>query len=265
VLLAALGYFATMKIPVLRGRNFTPADDAKAPKVAIIDERLARQAFHGADPLGKRIDFGEPGKPDWHEIIGIVGNVENDPPPMPQRPMAYFPFAQEDIPFLGIVLRTDGDPATLAAVVRDVVTTIDRDQPVSYSMTMSQLVGDALAVEHTTMFILTFFAAVALILAAMGIYGVMAHSVLERRHEIGIRMALGAQRRHVLAAILRRLYLMTGAGLAIGVGGAWASARSSRASRRTIPSCSGSPSRCSPPSPCSPRGCRCAAPSAPTR
>jgi putative ABC transport system permease protein len=225
-LVADASYFSTMRIPILRGRSFAPGDDSAAAKVMLVDERFARLAFPGRDPLGQRVNLGDAAKPDWREVIGVVGDVANDPPPSPQRPMIYVPFAQEDAPFIGIVARGDDSDATrLAGVVRDVVWSIDRDQPVSYVMTARTLVSDAFAVERTSTLILSFFAAVALLLAAMGIYGVLAHSVLERRHEIGIRVALGAPRRHIVRFMLGRLLPMTGAGLALGLAGALAGGR----------------------------------------
>jgi predicted permease len=225
VLVAEPGYFTTLRIPIVRGRGFEAGDHEKAPPVILIDEGMARRFFGGSDPIGQRLDVGDPGAPDWRQIVGIAGDVENDPPPSPQRPMIYFPFTQLDWPALGVVVRGDGDPAALAPLVRDAVWSIDRDQPVSYPMTMDALVDDALAVARTSTVILSFFALVALVLAAMGIYGVLAHSVLERRREIGIRLALGAPPRHVLGLVLGRLLAMAGAGVVLGVVGALAGAR----------------------------------------
>ena len=212
------GYFPTMAIPVVRGRNFTAADDATAPGVAIVDERFVRRFFAGRDPLGLRLNFGSLEKPEWRQIVGVAHDVTNQPPPSPEEPMVYQPLAQSDWPFLGVVVRTDGDPTAAAPTVRDVVASIDPDQPVSYPMTLGTLVADAFAVERTSSLILSFFAFLALALAAMGIYGVLAHHVLERRHDIAIRLALGAQRRHVLGFMLRRLMLMTLGGVVLGLG-----------------------------------------------
>jgi putative ABC transport system permease protein len=223
--IADAGYFTTLHIPIVRGRNFGDGDRAAAPGVALVDERFARRFFGRRDVVGKRLDLGSAGKPEWYEIIGVVGDVENDPPPSHERPMIYLSPAQADVPFFGLVLRSDGDPTVLASLVRDALAGIDRDQPLSYVMTMKTLVGDALAVERTSMLILSFFAAVALLLAAMGIYGVLASCVSERYHEIAIRLALGAQPRQVIGFMLRRLTSMVAAGLGLGVAGALAGGR----------------------------------------
>ncbi|MDB4968079.1 MAG: macrolide transporter ATP-binding/permease protein [Myxococcales bacterium] len=228
-LIAEPGYFTTMHIPVVRGRPFAAGDTASAPKVILVDSRFVRTFFGDTDPIGVRLNLGDARQPDWQEIIGVTGDVENDPPPDPQRPMIYLPFSQNDSPFFGVVARTGGDVSALAAAVRDTVWSIDRDQPVSYAVTMDTLVADAFAVDHTSTWILSFFAVLAVALAAMGIYGVIAHSVLERRREIGIRMALGAPRSHVLALMLRRLALMTGTGIVIGLAVTLAGARALQA------------------------------------
>jgi predicted permease len=225
MLVAEPGYFTTMHIPIVRGRNFAPGDAAGAPMVALVDERFVQRWLGGREPIGMRVDLGTPQKPDWRQIVGVVGDVANDPPPAPQRPMMYLPFAQEDSGFFGVVVRTDGNAGAAAATVRDVVASIDRDQPVSYAMTAETLVGDAFAVDRTSTAILSFFALLAVVLAAMGVYGVLAHHVLEKRHDIAIRLALGAQRRHVLGFMVRRLLLMTVAGLAAGIAGTLACAR----------------------------------------
>jgi putative ABC transport system permease protein len=225
VLVAEPGYFSTLHIPIVQGRNFLESDDAKAQKAILVDMRFVQKHLLGREPLGIRLNLGSATEPDWREIVGVVGNVQNDPPPSPQRAMIYLPFSQEDFPAYGLVARGDGDPNQLAATLRDVVASIDRDQPVSYAVSMEALVGDALAVDRTSTFILSFFAFIAIALAAMGVYGVLAHHVLERQHEIGIRLALGAQSRHVLGFMLRRLFVMAGAGIVLGVGGTLVGAR----------------------------------------
>jgi predicted lysophospholipase L1 biosynthesis ABC-type transport system permease subunit len=191
----------------------------------LVEQRFVRRYFADADPVGRRINLGSVTEPDWREIVGVVGDVTNEPPPDAPQPTIYMPFSQEDFPYYGVVARTDGDPSALAATMRDVVASIDRDQPVSYPMSLSSLVSDAFAVERTSTIILSFFAVLAVVLAAMGVYGVLAHHVLERRHDLAIRLALGASRRHLLGYMLRRLALMTGGGLAVGVAGALATAR----------------------------------------
>jgi len=219
------GYFTTMRIPIVRGRSFTAGDVATAPPVVLVDQRFARQLPAGVDPVGTRLNFGTIEKPEWREIVGVVGDTATDPPPEPPQPMVYMPLAQSDWPFLGVVVRTDRDPLNAAPTVRDVVAAIDPDQPVSYPMTMGALVGDAYAVDRTSTIVLSFFAVLALVLAAMGVYGVLAHHVLEKRHDIAIRLALGAQRRHVLGLMMRRLAIMTAAGVVIGIAGTIAAAR----------------------------------------
>jgi putative ABC transport system permease protein len=225
LLIAEPGYFSTMSIPIVRGRGFADGDTLTAPKVLLVDQRFVHRFFADADPLGRRINLGSVAEPDWREIVGVVGDVANEPPPDAPQPMVYLPFSQEDFPYYGVVARADGDPTALAATIRDVVASIDRDQPVSYAWSLSSLVSDAFAVEHTSTIILSFFAVLAVVLAAMGVYGVLAHNVLERRHDLAIRVALGASRRHVLGFMLRRLAIMTGAGLVVGVAGTLAAAR----------------------------------------
>ena len=225
LLLADAGYFSTMRIPILRGRSFTATDTLTAPKVALVDERFARHVFGSIEVVGKRVDFGTAKEPDWRTIVGVVGDVSNDPPPQRQRMMIYWPFAQDDPPFLAVVARGDGEASAVAAAVRDAIWAVDREQPISYAMPMDELVADAFALDRTSTIILGFFALVSLVIAAMGVYGVLAHTVLERRHEIGIRLALGAPRRHIVTLVGRQLALMTATGLVVGLAATLAAGR----------------------------------------
>ena len=219
------GYFQALGIPVVRGRGFGPVDGPSAPRTMLVDGRFVRRFLGDRDPVGARFDFGTPDKPDRREIIGVVGDVEIDPPPDKPRPMVYGSFAQDPWPIWGLVVRSAGDPVAVAGALRDAVWSLDADQPVAYVLTLDELVGDALALHRTSTWLIAFFAGLALVLAAMGVYGVFAQSVLERRHEIGIRLALGARPQQILRPMLGRLLRMVACGLAVGVPGALAGGR----------------------------------------
>lgn len=211
-------YFRTMGIPVLRGRDFNEHDAAGAPAVIIVDETFARQYFPNEDPLGKRIGFGR--NPEWREIVGIVSDVRHFGLEAQPKPEAYVPHLQDPWPAMAVVVRSNSETATLSAAVRGEVRAIDKDQPVYNVRTMESLLADSVARRRLVMVLLGVFSAVALALSAIGVFGVMANSVSQRTHEIGVRIALGATPRSILKMIVLQAALLAFLGIVIGVIGA---------------------------------------------
>ncbi|MFP5260954.1 MAG: ADOP family duplicated permease [Blastocatellia bacterium] len=219
------GYFAAMGIPLLRGRNFTDLEASEARHVVLISESLARQHFPGEDPIGKRISVEMFEKPNPTEIIGIVGDVRYDSLTDEAEPTVYFPHPELTYEFMTLVIRTAGDPAEMAPAVRGELRAIDPEQPVSDVRTMNQVMTETVGRARFNTLLLGLFAGLATLLAAVGIFGVMNYSVTLRTHEIGIRMALGAQEGRVLMLILRQGLLLTLAGIGAGLVGAFALTR----------------------------------------
>ena len=227
------GYFETMRLPIVRGRSITEADDARAPGVAVINERAAAQYWPGEDPIGKRITFDDDKRNPrtWLTIIGIAKNARQEEWAAPAEPEVYLAALQHreflgtgvlgsHIAYVTLVVRGAGDPAELAPVVKKTVWSLDRNLPISEVLTMDHVVADATAQPRFEMLLLGVFAAVALVLAAVGIYGVMNYAVARRTHEIGIRMSLGAGRAEVLRMVLRQGLGQALAGTAAGLAGA---------------------------------------------
>jgi putative ABC transport system permease protein len=217
-------YFRAMGIRLMRGRVFTAQDNAKTPRVAIINETLARQHFPNEDPIGKRINITN-GPDTWREIVGIVGDIKQYGPDKATSNQSYEPFAQVPFSSLNLVIRTSGPPATLLGAIRPTVYAVDKDQPIGTIRPLEEIMADSIARQRFAMTLLTVFSAVALVIAAVGIYGVMAYSVVQRTGEFGIRMALGAQQRDVLRLVLVQGGKLIGLGLLIGLAATLAASR----------------------------------------
>ncbi len=221
-------YFQAMEIPLVAGRLFTDLDTPATQRVVIVDEHMAGQLWPGQDPLGKRIRTGGmDARPDapWMTVVGVVGRIKQDALDADSRMAVYFPHLQVPVRAMNVVVRTGSDPAGLAAAVRQEIREIDPDLPIYNVRTMGDRVAESLARRRFAMLLLTLFAALALGLASVGVYGVIAYLVNQGARELGIRLALGATPRGILLLIVRQGMAVALAGVSIGLAAAFALTR----------------------------------------
>jgi putative ABC transport system permease protein len=212
-------YFRTLGIPLLAGRAFADSDNLSTQAVALVNEALARRFFPGKDPIGERIrvEAGGANPPAWREIVGVVGNVQEWPGQPAASPQIYVPYRQRPVLSLIVAVRSAGHAAALAPALRAAVRSVDKDQPVEDLRSMTQVIARRMGAVRLQTLWMGMAAGLALLLAAVGIYGIVAYSVSRRIHEIGIRMSLGAQRHQVFTLIFREGVALVAVGLAAGL------------------------------------------------
>jgi putative ABC transport system permease protein len=213
-------YFRAMGIPIIQGRGFTGRDDANAPKVAILDQTMAHEFFPNENPIGRRIVMGQ-GANALAAVVGVVGDVRNRGLDAQSQPAFFVPFSQSPDSAMEVALLTAVEPTSMATVVRNAVAAIDPEQPVFDISTMDERLAASVAPRRFNLLLLASFALLAMLLAGVGIYGVVSYTVAERTHEVGVRMALGAQRRDVLKLIVAQGMVLLLIGVGVGLIGAF--------------------------------------------
>ena len=222
-------YFRSMRIRLLRGRSIERTDVETSPRVAVVSEVTARRVWSGQDPVGRRIDLRPPGaredRPDWREVVGVVSDVRHEGLAVEPQPEVYVPYRQEPAGLVCWTVRAAAGHAVPPSAIQQAVWSFDKDQPVLATMPLAQLAADSITMRRVSTLLLGAFAAVAVFLAALGLYGVMAHVVARRTHEIGIRMAIGARADDVLRMIVGRGLALAALGALIGLGASLALTR----------------------------------------
>ena len=212
-------WFQTMRIPLRAGREFGASDNADSQKVVIVNESFARRFWPGQNPLGKGVTIGR--WPQPAQVVGVSADVRNKGLAQGAQAQLYIPFAQLPWTNMNLLVRTASSPASLTSAVRAQIYALDPDQPVTNIQTVDDLIGQSRAQPRFTLVLLGAFSATALALALMGIYGLLAYSVAERRQEMGIRLALGAHRADILLLVVRKGLVLAAAGVAIGLAAAF--------------------------------------------
>jgi putative ABC transport system permease protein len=216
------GFFETMRIPIVRGRGFSESDTAQAQRVVIVNQALARRYWPHENPIGRHILVGRQAAAD---IVGVADDAKNNGIAQDADPQVYLPFTQMPWGNMNLLVRTSVNPRALAGEVRKQVAALDPGQAVTKIQTVEDIMDESLARPRFTMFLLGFFSVVALVLAAVGVHGVLAYSVTQRRSELGIRLALGGNKAQLLRMVVGRGLLLTGVGTALGMAAALALTR----------------------------------------